>query len=43
MKATLAIVGVVMVVVGVTKVLMDTAVEITAIMLVMLVAGLWWL
>ena len=43
MEATLTVVGVVVVVVGVTKVLMDVAVEIAAIVLVVLIAGLRWL
>jgi hypothetical protein len=43
MEATLAFVGVVVAMMGVTKVLMDAAAEITAIVLVVLVARLWWL
>ena len=43
MEATLTVVGVVVVMVGVTKVLMDTATEVTPIMFVMVVTGLWWL
>ena len=43
MEATLTVVGVVVAMVGVTKVLMDVAVEIAAIVLVVLVTGLWGL